>query len=102
MSPEMYEELLLLMRSQQREIAELRQSQLELLQRLTGHMDAVQSSVMAHVEHVMLSQQEQERILSTRGSPHHSHSHTTVIPVRPERVALHRDAAVFLQALVAV
>ncbi|CAB1323235.1 unnamed protein product, partial [Coregonus sp. 'balchen'] len=45
----------------QRELAELRQSQLELLQRVTGHMDAVQSSVLAHVEHVMVSQQEHEQ-----------------------------------------
>uniref|UniRef100_A0A8B9LJ74 Enhancer of mRNA-decapping protein 4 n=1 Tax=Astyanax mexicanus TaxID=7994 RepID=A0A8B9LJ74_ASTMX len=55
------EELLLLLRSQQRELAELRQSQQELLQRVTGHMDAVQSSIMAHVEHVLLTQQEQEQ-----------------------------------------
>uniref|UniRef100_A0A4W4HE44 Enhancer of mRNA-decapping protein 4 n=1 Tax=Electrophorus electricus TaxID=8005 RepID=A0A4W4HE44_ELEEL len=53
-------ELLLLLRSQQRELSELRQSQQELLQRVTGHMDAVQSSIMAHVEHVLLTQQEQE------------------------------------------
>uniref|UniRef100_A0A8C8HEX7 Enhancer of mRNA-decapping protein 4 n=1 Tax=Oncorhynchus tshawytscha TaxID=74940 RepID=A0A8C8HEX7_ONCTS len=59
------EELLMLLRNQQRELADLRQSQLELLQRVTGHMDAVQSSVIAHVEHVMVSQQEHERILTT-------------------------------------
>uniref|UniRef100_W5LMT0 Enhancer of mRNA-decapping protein 4 n=1 Tax=Astyanax mexicanus TaxID=7994 RepID=W5LMT0_ASTMX len=58
---EVQEELLLLLRSQQRELAELRQSQQELLQRVTGHMDAVQSSIMAHVEHVLLTQQEQEQ-----------------------------------------
>uniref|UniRef100_A0A4W4HA83 Enhancer of mRNA-decapping protein 4 n=1 Tax=Electrophorus electricus TaxID=8005 RepID=A0A4W4HA83_ELEEL len=57
---EVQEELLLLLRSQQRELSELRQSQQELLQRVTGHMDAVQSSIMAHVEHVLLTQQEQE------------------------------------------
>lgn len=62
----MQEELLLLLRNQQRELAELRQNQQELLQRLTGHMDAVQSSVMAHVEHVLLTQQEQERILPVK------------------------------------
>ncbi|XP_030622392.1 enhancer of mRNA-decapping protein 4 [Chanos chanos] len=61
MTAEAQEELLLLLRSQQREIAELRQSQMELLQRVTGHMDAVQSSVMAHVEHVLITQQEQEQ-----------------------------------------
>ena len=65
MNPEVLEELLILLRNQQREIAELHQSQLELLQRVTGHMDAVQSSVIAHVEHVMVSQQEHERILTT-------------------------------------
>uniref|UniRef100_A0AAR2LH81 Enhancer of mRNA-decapping protein 4 n=1 Tax=Pygocentrus nattereri TaxID=42514 RepID=A0AAR2LH81_PYGNA len=58
---EVQEELLLLLRSQQRELSELRQSQQELLQRVTGHMDAVQSSIMAHVEHVLLTQQEQEQ-----------------------------------------
>uniref|UniRef100_A0A8B9LM41 Enhancer of mRNA-decapping protein 4 n=1 Tax=Astyanax mexicanus TaxID=7994 RepID=A0A8B9LM41_ASTMX len=61
LSAEVQEELLLLLRSQQRELAELRQSQQELLQRVTGHMDAVQSSIMAHVEHVLLTQQEQEQ-----------------------------------------
>ena len=65
MNPEVQEELLMLLRNQQRELADLRQSQLELLQRVTGHMDAVQSSVIAHVEHVMVSQQEHERILTT-------------------------------------
>ncbi|XP_014004556.1 enhancer of mRNA-decapping protein 4 isoform X1 [Salmo salar] len=61
MNPEVQEELLMLLRNQQRELADLRQSQLELLQRVTGHMDAVQSSVIAHVEHVMVSQQEHEQ-----------------------------------------
>uniref|UniRef100_W5MIA3 Enhancer of mRNA-decapping protein 4 n=1 Tax=Lepisosteus oculatus TaxID=7918 RepID=W5MIA3_LEPOC len=61
MNPEMQEELLSLVRSQQREISELRQSQMELMQRLTNHMDAVQSSIMGHVERVMVSQQEQEQ-----------------------------------------
>ncbi|XP_041964640.1 enhancer of mRNA-decapping protein 4 isoform X1 [Alosa sapidissima] len=75
MSPEMYEEMLLLMRTQQRELAELRQSQLELLQRLTGHMDAVQSSVMAHVEHVMHSQQEQEQRRMERLLAEEQHRH---------------------------
>uniref|UniRef100_A0A8C1PAJ6 Enhancer of mRNA-decapping protein 4 n=1 Tax=Cyprinus carpio TaxID=7962 RepID=A0A8C1PAJ6_CYPCA len=54
-------------RIQQREIAELRQNQLDLLQRVTSHMDAVQSSIMAHIEHAMLAQQEQERILPLGG-----------------------------------
>ncbi|XP_051580107.1 enhancer of mRNA-decapping protein 4-like isoform X1 [Myxocyprinus asiaticus] len=61
MSTEVQDELIQMLRSQQREIAELRQSQLELLQRVTSHMDAVQSSLMAHIEHTMLAQQEQER-----------------------------------------
>ncbi|KTF90954.1 hypothetical protein cypCar_00019698, partial [Cyprinus carpio] len=61
MSIEVQDELLQMLRSQQREIAELRQNQLDLLQRVTSHMDAVQSSIMAHIEHAMLAQQEQER-----------------------------------------
>ncbi|XP_051953826.1 enhancer of mRNA-decapping protein 4-like [Xyrauchen texanus] len=61
MSTDVQDELLQMLRSQQREIAELRQSQLELLQRVTSHMDAVQSSLMAHIEHTMLAQQEQEQ-----------------------------------------
>ena len=54
MNAELQEELLLLLRSQQREIADLR-----------GHMDNMQSSVTAHVEHVMAIHQEQERIFHT-------------------------------------
>ncbi|XP_052008787.1 enhancer of mRNA-decapping protein 4 isoform X1 [Xyrauchen texanus] len=61
MSTEVQDELIQMLRSQQREIAELRRSQLELLQRVTSHMDAVQSSLMAHIEHTMLAKQEQER-----------------------------------------
>lgn len=61
MSVEVQDELLQMLRSQQREIAELRQNQLDLLQRVTSHMDAVQSSIMAHIEHAMLAQQEQEQ-----------------------------------------
>uniref|UniRef100_A0A8C7MVB9 Enhancer of mRNA-decapping protein 4 n=1 Tax=Oncorhynchus kisutch TaxID=8019 RepID=A0A8C7MVB9_ONCKI len=60
MNPEVLEELLILLRNQQREIAELHQSQLELLQRVTGHMDAVQSSVIAHVEHVMVTHDKEQ------------------------------------------
>ncbi len=67
MSTEVQDELLQMLRSQQREIAELRQNQLDLLQRVTGHMDSVQSSIMAHIEHAMLAQQEQERILPLGG-----------------------------------
>ncbi|XP_069757563.1 enhancer of mRNA-decapping protein 4 isoform X2 [Narcine bancroftii] len=55
------EELLSLLRSQQRELCELRQNQLELVQRLTNHMDAVQGSIMGHVERIMVTQQEQEQ-----------------------------------------
>lgn len=39
---------------------------MELLQRLTDHLDAIQSSLMGHVERVIDSQQEQERILVCR------------------------------------
>ncbi|KAJ3596303.1 hypothetical protein NHX12_002712 [Muraenolepis orangiensis] len=50
MNAELQEELLILLRSQQREIADLR-----------GHMDTMQSSVMAQMEHVMARHQEQEQ-----------------------------------------
>ncbi|XP_057203954.1 enhancer of mRNA-decapping protein 4 isoform X2 [Triplophysa rosa] len=61
MSVDVQDELLQMLRSQQRDIAELRQNQLDLLQRVTSHMDAVQSSIMAHIEHAMLAQQDQEQ-----------------------------------------
>uniref|UniRef100_A0A674JHL9 Enhancer of mRNA-decapping protein 4 n=1 Tax=Terrapene triunguis TaxID=2587831 RepID=A0A674JHL9_9SAUR len=60
---ECQDELMSLLRSQQRELTELRQNQMELMQRLTDHLDAVQSSLMGHMERVIDSQQEQERIL---------------------------------------
>lgn len=44
----------MLLRSQQRELTELR-----------GQIDAMQSSVMAQVEHVLTRHQEQERILQS-------------------------------------
>lgn len=62
-TPEFQEELMCVLRSQQRELSELRQNQMELLQRLTDHLDAVQSSLMGHMERVIDSQQDQERIL---------------------------------------
>uniref|UniRef100_A0A674ILV8 Enhancer of mRNA-decapping protein 4 n=1 Tax=Terrapene triunguis TaxID=2587831 RepID=A0A674ILV8_9SAUR len=65
---ECQDELMSLLRSQQRELAELRQNQMELMQRLTDHLDAVQSSLMGHMERVIDSQQEQERILPANGS----------------------------------
>uniref|UniRef100_A0A669QU04 Enhancer of mRNA-decapping protein 4 n=1 Tax=Phasianus colchicus TaxID=9054 RepID=A0A669QU04_PHACC len=55
------EELMCVLRSQQRELSELRQNQMELLQRLTDHLDAIQSSLMGHMERVIDSQQEQEQ-----------------------------------------
>uniref|UniRef100_A0A8D0F2Z9 Enhancer of mRNA-decapping protein 4 n=1 Tax=Strix occidentalis caurina TaxID=311401 RepID=A0A8D0F2Z9_STROC len=55
------DELMCMLRSQQRELSELRQNQMELLQRLTDHLDAVQSSLMGHMERVIDSQQEQEQ-----------------------------------------
>lgn len=42
----------MLLRSQQRELTELR-----------GQIEAMQSSIMAQVEHVLTNHQEQERIL---------------------------------------
>ncbi|NXP75029.1 EDC4 protein, partial [Ramphastos sulfuratus] len=58
---EFQEELMCILRSQQQELSELRQNQVELLQRLTDHLDAIQSSLMGHVERVIDSQQEQEQ-----------------------------------------
>nr|XP_020666642.1 enhancer of mRNA-decapping protein 4 isoform X1 [Pogona vitticeps] len=60
-APEYQDELMSLLRAQQREIAELKQNQMELMQRLTDHLDAVQSSLMGHIERVLDSQQEQEQ-----------------------------------------
>ncbi|XP_026527780.1 enhancer of mRNA-decapping protein 4 [Notechis scutatus] len=60
-APEYQEELMSLLRTQQREIAELRQNQMELMQRLADHLDGVQSSLMGHIERVIDSQQEQEQ-----------------------------------------
>ncbi|XP_054055097.1 enhancer of mRNA-decapping protein 4 isoform X2 [Rissa tridactyla] len=60
-TPEFQDELMCILRSQQRELSELRQNQMELLQRLTDHLDAIQSSLMGHVERVIDSQQEQEQ-----------------------------------------
>ncbi|XP_014454759.2 enhancer of mRNA-decapping protein 4 isoform X2 [Alligator mississippiensis] len=60
-TPEYQDELMSLLRNQQRELTELRQNQMELMRRLTDHLDAVQSSLMGHVERVVGSQQEQEQ-----------------------------------------
>uniref|UniRef100_A0A8D0F654 Enhancer of mRNA-decapping protein 4 n=1 Tax=Strix occidentalis caurina TaxID=311401 RepID=A0A8D0F654_STROC len=68
------DELMCMLRSQQRELSELRQNQMELLQRLTDHLDAVQSSLMGHMERVIDSQQEQERILCKCGMALKEHS----------------------------
>ncbi|ETE60933.1 Enhancer of mRNA-decapping protein 4, partial [Ophiophagus hannah] len=73
-APEYQEELMSVLRTQQREIAELRQNQMELMQRLADHLDAVQSSLMGHIERVIDSQQEQERILSGKANQSLSHS----------------------------
>ncbi|NWS00394.1 EDC4 protein, partial [Motacilla alba] len=58
---EFQDEVMCILRSQQRELSELRQNQMELLQRLTDHLDAIQSSLMGHMERVIDSQQEQEQ-----------------------------------------
>ncbi|NWI50973.1 EDC4 protein, partial [Calyptomena viridis] len=60
-TPEFQDELMCILRSQQRELSELRQNQMELLQRLTNHLDAIQSSLMGHMERVVDTQQEQEQ-----------------------------------------
>ncbi|XP_023618886.1 enhancer of mRNA-decapping protein 4 isoform X5 [Myotis lucifugus] len=48
---------------QQRELAELRHSQEELLQRLCTQLEGLQSTVTGHVERALESRHEQERIL---------------------------------------
>ncbi|XP_068117872.1 enhancer of mRNA-decapping protein 4 isoform X2 [Hyperolius riggenbachi] len=60
-SLEQHGEIMALLYSQQRELSELRQNQLELMQRLTNHLEAAQSSIMGHVERVIDTQQEQEK-----------------------------------------
>lgn len=52
MNAEMQEELLMLLRGQQRELTELR-----------GQIEAMQSTIMSQVEHALNSHHEQERIL---------------------------------------
>lgn len=52
MNAEVQDELLMLLRSQQRELTDLR-----------GQIEAMQSTIMAQVEHVLTNHQEQERIL---------------------------------------
>ncbi len=54
MNAEVQDELLMLLRSQQRELTELR-----------GQIEAMQSSIMSQVEHVLINHQEQERILQS-------------------------------------
>ncbi|KAM3919735.1 enhancer of mRNA-decapping protein 4 isoform 2-T2 [Leptodactylus fuscus] len=54
-------ELISLLYTQQREISELRLNQIELMQKLTDHLDAAQSSIMAHVERAIDTQQQQEQ-----------------------------------------
>lgn len=54
MNAEIQEELLMLLRSQQRELTELH-----------GQIEAMQSSIMSQVEHVLTNHQEQERILQS-------------------------------------
>ncbi|KAM5138290.1 enhancer of mRNA-decapping protein 4 [Mantella aurantiaca] len=58
---ELHEELMALLYSQQRELSELRQSQQDLMQRLTDHLDATQSSIIGHMERVVDAQQAQEQ-----------------------------------------
>uniref|UniRef100_A0A2I3T992 Enhancer of mRNA-decapping protein 4 n=1 Tax=Pan troglodytes TaxID=9598 RepID=A0A2I3T992_PANTR len=50
---------------QQRELAELRHSQEELLQRLCTQLEGLQSTVTGHVERALETRHEQERILET-------------------------------------
>ncbi|KAM9301724.1 enhancer of mRNA-decapping protein 4 [Gastrophryne carolinensis] len=54
-------EMMSLLYSQQKELAELRQNQLELMQRLADNFEATKSSIMGHVEHVIDTRQEHEQ-----------------------------------------
>lgn len=63
---------------QQRELAELRHSQEELLQRLCAQLEGLQSTVTGHLERALETRHEQERILGGGG------------------MAWHRDRAAFL------
>ncbi|XP_072279188.1 enhancer of mRNA-decapping protein 4 [Pyxicephalus adspersus] len=60
-SSQQHEELMALLYNQQRELSELRQNQQDLMQRLTDHLDATQSSIVGHVERVIDTQQAQEQ-----------------------------------------
>ncbi|KAJ8777966.1 hypothetical protein J1605_014071 [Eschrichtius robustus] len=53
---------------QQRELAQLRHSQEELLQRLCTQLEGLQSTVTGHVERALESRHEQERILVDSGA----------------------------------
>lgn len=53
---------------QQRELAQLRHSQEELLQRLCTQLEGLQSTVTGHVERALESRHEQERILVGSGT----------------------------------
>lgn len=53
---------------QQRELAQLRHSQEELLQRLCAQLEGLQSTVTGHVERALESRHEQERILGGKGT----------------------------------
>lgn len=60
MNAETQEELLMLLRGQQRELTELR-----------GQIEAMQSTIMSQVEHALHSHHEQERILYLPETFHH-------------------------------
>lgn len=53
---------------QQRELAELRHSQEELLQRLCAQLEGLQNTVTGHVERALETRHEQERILEGDGT----------------------------------
>ncbi|XP_073514062.1 enhancer of mRNA-decapping protein 4 isoform X2 [Phyllobates terribilis] len=54
-------ELMSILYVQQRELSELRQNQIELVQKITDHLNAAQNSIMGRMEHVMDAQQQQEQ-----------------------------------------
>ncbi|XP_062477153.1 enhancer of mRNA-decapping protein 4 [Pezoporus occidentalis] len=60
-TPEFQEEVMCILRRQQQELSWLRQNQMELVQRIMDHINAIQSSLMGHMERLINSQQEQSQ-----------------------------------------
>ncbi|XP_073432457.1 enhancer of mRNA-decapping protein 4 isoform X2 [Dendrobates tinctorius] len=59
-------ELMSILYIQQRELSELRQNQMELMQRITDHLNSAQNSIIGSMEQVMATQQQQEQRMLDR------------------------------------